>query len=113
MNSLYNSLSKEELIERLLLAEKERIYLLELLELKDKKLKEIPVRIPQNPSDITEANNFSKFFDPEFCKDFYSIQNKGYGCQVNALKTSPNSWPSMRSRELITTVKQFKLTIAG
>jgi hypothetical protein len=111
MNSLYNSLSKEELIERLLLAEKKEVYLLELLELKDKKLKEIPAQIPQNPSDITnaqiasEANNFSKFFDPEFCKDLYSIQNKGYGCQVNALKNSPNTWPSMRSLELITCVK--------
>jgi hypothetical protein len=108
---LYNLLSKEELIERLLLSEKDRIYLLELLELKDKKLKEIPAQILQNPSDITnaqiasEANNFSKFFDPEFSKDFYSIQNKGYGCQVNAFKQSTNSWPSMRSREVITGVK--------
>lgn len=91
MNSLYNSLSKEELIEQLLLAEKERICLLELLELKEKKLKEISAQIPQNPSEITnvliasEANNFSTFFDPEFSKDFYSIQNKGYGCKVNTL----------------------------
>jgi hypothetical protein len=104
MNSLYSSLSKEELIERLLLAEKERIYLLELLELKDKKLKEISVQNPQNPSDISnaqiasQANNFNTFLDPTFCKDFYSLENKGYGCKVNAIKTSPGGWPSMRSR---------------
>ena len=41
MEHMYNSLSKEQLVERLIEVEKEKKYLVELMTLKDKEIKEL------------------------------------------------------------------------